>query len=167
MDGTIERDGGQRGQSVLCFEREYAAPIADVWNALWRSDHLKNWLSDGEPVIEPVIGGKVSLDVIESSVSEVDAPRLLAYDWTSPAYLEAPQGKVRFELEETGIDTRLRLRHTLSGEDPAMLAESLGAWHVMLDRLEALLAGTPRPWDDAEWQRWHDRYATALGEAGA
>lgn len=159
-DGTVERD---TGRSTMRFERHLNHSIAEVWAALHETAHLKQWLSDGEPVA----GGKVSLDVVTSTVTEAAPPCLLVYDWTVPDYPEAPQGTVRFELTEARNETRQVLTHTIPDDDAQSLTESLGAWHVMLDRLEALLDGNPRPWDDAAWQRHRDRYAAGARESAA
>lgn len=161
MDGTVARTDEV---NMIRFERTYAQPIERVWAALMESDQLQHWIGDEGAFIEPYVGGKVSIDIVQSTVSAIAPPHLLVYDWFAPDYPDAHNGPVRWELTEIENGTRLVMTHVPSTTATSPLPDLLGGWHVMFDRLEALLDGDPRPWDDAEWQRHRDRYAANAQE---
>jgi len=153
MDGTVERDSGQ---STMRFERNLAHPIKKVWAALTETDRLAEWLAPGE--IELVPGGRVSIVftntdaveegekvAIESTVTEIDPPRVLEFRWLDAS---GDSGPVRWELSEIdgGTGTRLLLTHAYPGSDEGVI-ENRAGWETHLSMLVDALAGRPRTFD--------------------
>ncbi len=143
-DGTIQHDGEV---FELRFERTFAHPIERVWAAITEPGALAQWLAPAE--IEPQPGGRFRLafttsnSVVDSTISELDPPRLLEYRWISNG---RDRGVVRWELEDLGVRTRLVLTHAYTGEERA---EFLAGWKSHLVQLDAALDGAPIafPWD--------------------
>jgi len=125
------------------FELTLEACAAEVWSFLTQSDRLPQWLAPGRIELEP--GGAARLDfhdsgiVIDSRVTRCQAPRALAYSWSSPGEPDRP---VRWTLEADGASrTHLALQLELpAGEDAA---RSAAGWAAHLEMLAAALAGAP------------------------
>ena len=145
---------------LLRFERRIAHPVQDVWDAL-TVEHSE-WLSGTGAEIELRIGGRVHMPdhTIESTVVELDPPRVIAFGWDSRDWGEG--GVVRWELAPDGDGTRLVLTHDHPPIDPAQQHEfakrmgwpdemtravprTLAGWHALLDRLERKLDGAAQP----------------------
>lgn len=170
MDGTVVKNGEA---NEIRFERTYAQPIERVWAALTEPDRLAEWLAPGE--IELVPGGRVSIVftntdaikdgeevAIESTVTEVDPPRVLEFRWLDAG---GDSGPVRWELSEIdgGTGTRLHLTHTYPGSDEGAIEYRAG-WESHLSLLVDALAGRPRPFD---WDLNNALLAKYRAEAGA
>jgi uncharacterized protein YndB with AHSA1/START domain len=153
MDGTMRAlDEGVE----LRFERDFAQPIEKVWASLTEPSKLKDWFAEAE--IDLRLGGRVYLkgDEIESTITELDPPRLIQYGWKSP---EWDGGQIRWELAPTSNGTHLVFTHRFiplteeqaeefrarndlpEGWDP--LPSNLAGWHVILGRLADALEGRP------------------------
>lgn len=162
-EGTLTLNG----ETVeIRFERHFAHPIEKVWAALTESDRLNEWLAVRDGIIEPVVGGRVHLPtsgpaVIESTVLEIDPPRLLVYAWRTA---EWDGGPVRWELFETDSGTRLVLTHRAAGAMTTPLSWTLAGWHTLLDLLGDVLSGTPEPFSRDDWERNQRHYARVHGE---
>ena len=145
---------------LLRFERRISHPVDDVWRAI-TVDHAQ-WLSGEGAEIELEIGGRVRMPdhTIESTVVELDPPRVIAFGWNSPDWGQG--GVVRWELSPDGDGTRLVLTHDHPPIDPAQQNEfakrmgwpddmkravprTLAGWHALLDRLEHTLDDTTQP----------------------
>jgi uncharacterized protein YndB with AHSA1/START domain len=171
----------------LRFEREIAHPVDKVWDAL-TARHTE-WLSGPGSEIELRVGGKVRMPqhTIESTVTEYDPPRVIAYGWDSPDWGKG--GTVRFELAGDGESTRLVLTHDHPPIDPAQQREfaermgwpdtmlravprTLAGWHSILDTLEFTLDGEAAP-DMATpqlpgdyWEHLFDHYLATIDYDG-
>lgn len=169
MDGSVRRVGGRY---ILRFERELPHAIDEVWGALTEPKRLADWLADsGE--IELRVGGRVHLPDpgIESTVTELDPPKLLAYGWKTPDW---DGGLVRFELEPTTTGTKLifthdmpklseaeerRFRKTLDlPDDWEQLSGTLAGWHTILGQLTKALEGDPEPFSPEVWNELNEHY---------
>jgi uncharacterized protein YndB with AHSA1/START domain len=141
---------------VLRFERTLDHPIATVWDAL-TVDHAQ-WLSGEGAELELRVGGRVVMPAhtIESTVAEIDPPRVLAFGWDSPEW--GPGGTVRFELIPEGERTRLVFTHDHPPIDPALqekfakkmnwpdemlraVPRTMAGWHMLLNMLEQHVDG--------------------------
>lgn len=154
-DGTVtETPRGHR----LRFERHLAHPIEEVWAAITQPERIGGWLAHGAE-IDLRVGGRIWLGEddgstwIESTISELEPPELIAYDFSSPDWDEG--GTLRWELASTADGTRLVLTHDvprLSEAEQREFAERLGlpdgweqlpstlaGWHTILDRLPVAL----------------------------
>lgn len=113
-----------------------------VWRMLTEPRGLAQWLAPGS--IELRTGGAVRIDfadsgtVIESTVLELDPPRLLEYSWSSG---KEPQRPLRWELNAVADGTKLLLTVRLpAGEDAA---KACAGFEGHLEMLVAALEGVP------------------------
>ena len=176
MDGTVTKiPNGYR----LRFERELNHPIEKVWAALTQPERIADWLChSGQIDLRP--GGRVFLTEdgtkawIESTVTEVDPPRVLAYAMTGPDWEGYDGGTLRWELEPSGAGTRLILSHEFPPmseaeqrelrerlelpEGWAQLSSTLAGWHTILDRLPPALDGAKQGLSMDGWEELNERY---------
>jgi uncharacterized protein YndB with AHSA1/START domain len=113
-----------------------------VWRMLTDSQALAQWLAPGS--IELRTGGVVHIDfsdsgrTIESTVLQLDSPRLLEYSWSSG---DEPQRPLRWELNSVEEGTQLVLTLRLpAGED---VAKACAGFDAHLEMLAAALEGVP------------------------
>ena len=145
--GTLRREGAKR---AVRHERRYDATVEEVWAALTEPEQVRNWLA--EMTLEPRTGGRVTFtwDGGHSDhglVRVFEPPRIFEYTWE-----KGTPSVVRFELSPDGDGTLLVLDHTRIRPESAV---GIGVgWHVHLDAIEALLAGSPQTPDD--WNARHD-----------
>ncbi|MGB6975753.1 MAG: SRPBCC family protein [Terracidiphilus sp.] len=130
-NGARVQKDGDRWTLILVRELRHAPE--NVWQAITDPAHLHEWApfeADGS-LDSP---GTVKLTwvgtarVTETRVTFADAPRVLEY------------GDMRWELEPISGGTRLTLWHTI---DRRFVAWGAAGWHISLDVLDRLLAGTP------------------------
>ena len=137
--GRIRRvDGGFEGRLERVYEHEQAA----LWRMLTDPQALAQWLAPG--TIELRAGGAVRIDfgdsgtVIDSTVLALDAPRLLAYSWSSG---DEPERPLRWELSPVEKGTQLVLTVRIpAGEDAS---KACAGFDAHLDMLAAALEGVP------------------------
>jgi uncharacterized protein YndB with AHSA1/START domain len=151
-----------QGGRVLRFERNLLHPIDAVWAALADSAELAKWLAPTD--IELHVGGRANIrfeggDAVDGRVLAVDPPRLLEYGWLENG---RDRGTVRWELTAEAGGTRLVLLHTFPLSEPETL-DFAGGWHDLLDSLEAMLNGVPRPADESHWLELKAEYEARLG----
>ncbi|TAN07294.1 MAG: SRPBCC family protein [Rhodanobacteraceae bacterium] len=141
LHGHIRRleDGSAEGKLQRSYEGHDRVA---VWRMLTDPASLAQWIAPG--TIEPRKGGKAHIDfqdsgiVIDSAVLEYDAPRLLAYSWSSG---NQPLRPLRWELADVAGGTRLTLTvRTPAGEDPA---KACAGFEGHLEMLAAALEGVP------------------------
>jgi uncharacterized protein YndB with AHSA1/START domain len=148
--GMLRRDGKRR---AVRQERRYAAPPDEVWAALTRPEHVRNWLA--EMSIEPREGGRVTFEwdgghTAQGVVRVFDPPNTFEYTWDH----DGPS-IIRFELEPDGDGTLLVLDHTNIAVESAA---GIGAgWHSHIEALDALLAGSSQ-----RSTEWTARYEALL-----
>ncbi|WP_067650013.1 SRPBCC family protein [Nocardia harenae] len=151
---------------ALIFTRDFPQPPAAVWAALTDPDELRQWspYTADRPLTAT---GPVTLIAIDDAeeralpgeITAADPPALLEFTWDTDV--------LRWELTETPDGTRLRLTHHLT--DPASSDMAAAGWHICLDVVELLLAGTPvGPVTgpdalDHGWTELRARYAEQLG----
>jgi uncharacterized protein YndB with AHSA1/START domain len=159
----------QADQWTLVVTRDIAHAPAKVWKALTDPAQLREWApfdpdrdlgSEGPAKLTTV--GAPSPQVSDIRVKRAEAPRLLEYTWGDQ--------DLRWELEPLGKDrTRLTLWHNI---DRRFVSMGAAGWHICLDVLERLVAGTPIGrrvsmglMQDAGWQRLNAEYAAQFGVA--
>ncbi len=134
---------------VVRFERRLNHPVERVWAALTEPEQLKQWLAATE--IDPVPGGRYALHF--QNIEHTHIGRVIRYE---PPHLfehtfgDDSNGVVRWELESAGEGCLLRLSHSVYASQE--LANFAAGWHTHLELLEALLRGSPAPWN---WDRWY------------
>lgn len=137
--GQIRRAGdGFEGRIERLFEQDRKT----VWRMLTEPKSLAQWLAPGS--IELRTGGAVHIDfadsgtTIESSVLDLDSPRLLVYSWSSG---DQPERPLRWELTAVEEGTRLVLTVRVpAGED---VAKACAGFDAHLEMLAAALEGVP------------------------
>ncbi len=145
--GALRADEGRRS---IRFERRYAAPPDEVWDALIDPERLARWLAPGtigehEVELDFGEGGSVTGRVLRR-----EPPTLLELEWRFPGEDESV---VRFELARDGDGTRLVLEHRALDAGRAV---GYGAgWHAHLEALRDLL-------EDRDGGSWDDRFAAVL-----
>ncbi len=133
--GTLRRD--RKGRAVR-YERRYDATPEEVWAALTEPDQVPNWFA--QMTIEPRAGGRVTFEWATGEteagvVRAFDPPKTFEYTWEDGSV-------IRFDLRPDGDGTLLVLDHR--GLTPEQAVDVGPGWHVHLDALEALLAGSPQ-----------------------
>ena len=157
MDGVLERVDDR---SVLRFRRELPHAREKVWRALTEPSHLAAWFPtsiDGERAT----GARLRFSFPEGEGDDFDG-EMIAFE--PPSLLEFRWGTdtLRFELEESGVNTILVLTDTF--DEVGKAARDAAGWHACLDVLEHELAGTTAPWTPTErWSDVHDGYVESFG----
>lgn len=146
------------------FVRLLPGPIERVWAYLTEPEKRATWFAGGP--MELRIGGRVELkfrhsqlapdetppeeyrqyhepgDTMVATITQLDAPRLLAYTWEGATPQEISE--VIFQLESHGSEVRLVLTHRRLAR-PEQVADVGGGWHLHLAYLAARLHGAPPP----------------------
>jgi uncharacterized protein YndB with AHSA1/START domain len=146
---------------TLVLERELRHAPELVWEALTDPSQLREWSPfevdgkldrPGATVKLTWVGTANAYDV---QVTRAEPPRVLEF------------GDIRWKLEPLGGGTRLTLWHNI---DRRFIAWGTAGWHVSLEVLDHLLAGTPigraagaDPAKNAGWQRLVVEYAKLFG----
>lgn len=150
--GELVIDGDR---ATLRFERWLPHPVETVWTAITDPSERARWM--GPTTIEPRQGGHIDM-VPADPPAPVDAKRMTGRItvWDPPHVFEhewnqriVEPGVVRYELHPENDGTRLLLIHRGLG------VRNAGGFrpgtHAYLDRLAAVLSGTPPP-------AWSERY---------
>jgi uncharacterized protein YndB with AHSA1/START domain len=158
----VEEDG----HWSLVFTRDFPQDRDAVWSALTEPDELREWAPYTADRSLAVVG-PVTLIMIEGAnrqelpgeVSVADRPRILEFTWGGDV--------LRWELDEIGDGTRLRLTHHLP--DRAVAGMMAAGWHLCLDVAATLLDGTPigpivgAAAMDHGWPELNEQYSQRLG----
>ena len=150
--------------SCVRFERLLPGPIERVFEFLTKPELLPGWFGNG--VIEPRLGGKVSLmdGHIRGTVTQWLPPHRLSYSWNvfSPGEeLSAhPQSYLTLELQPRGDEVLLTLTH-LPILEPFEKQSAMG-WHTFLDMLAAGLRSERVEERNAYMARNAERYGVDL-----
>ncbi len=160
------------------FERLLPGPVDRVWDYLINPEKRKTWfcagafdlnsggtaefhfdhrrLTDEKPPKKyEKHGGEMRF---VGTIVEAKPPRLLVFDWPEEDHALT---RVRIDLAPVGDKVKLTLTHTLLEKRETLIGVS-GGWHIHLDLLEAVLAGTKGPafWStierlEAEYEERH------------
>lgn len=161
---TIRKDGDQW---TLVLVRELRHPPQKVWAALTDPAQLREWapfdadrsLAATGPVTLSTVGTPKPV-VSETRVTRAEAPTLLEYRWGD--------NQLRWQLEPVAGGTLLTLWHNI---DRGFISMGAAGWHICLDVLDRLVAGTPLGrivGGDAmkfDWARLNTEYARQFGVA--
>lgn len=158
--GSVVRDGaGVR----LVFRRSYDASAAEVWDALTDPGRLARWFGSwtGDPS-----SGTVSMTMTDEGEQQPTTVRVRSC--RPPELLEVevagPEGPwpLSVRLVEVAGRTQLTFVHELA--EPYDAGSIGPGWQYYLDRLGAVLAGTPLPDRFEDYHpRLADRYAVPAG----
>ena len=163
--GAEIRKDGDTWTLVLVRELKHAP--AKVWAALTDPAQIREWapydadrnLGAEGPVKLSTFGTPL---VSDTRVSRAVAQKALEFDWGG--------GTIRWELAPLGkTGTRLTLWANI---DKNWIAMGAAGWHVCLDVMDRLLAGTPigriagpETMKLDGWRRLHQEYAKQFGVA--
>jgi uncharacterized protein YndB with AHSA1/START domain len=132
---------GAKGTEVRMW-RTLAHPATYVWEMLTAPDRLAQWLAPG--TIEPRVGGAARLDfkdsgiMIDSTVTEFEPVKAIAYSWSGPG---EPLRPLRFRLEPVSDGTRLEVTLRVPKDEDA--ARSAAGFEAHIEMLAAALEGVP------------------------
>lgn len=143
------------------LERQFDHEQPKLWAALTEPARMVEWLAPGEIALKK--GGAAKLNfvdsgiVIDSTVSDIDPPRLLEYSWSGPG---EPLRPVRWEIvpEDGGAHLILTLR-VPEGEDAA---RACAGWEAHLEMLAAALEGVPIKFPFARFKETREAYKALL-----
>jgi uncharacterized protein YndB with AHSA1/START domain len=155
-----------RKNKELTFERTYAAPIGDVWDAWTRAELLRRWWGPEDTTIaacevDPRVGGRISIVTeadegmgkyrgtrwpLEGTFTHIEPQRRLTYEARSWTEGEEDTSTIvhvnELELTEDGDKTVVNLRITIqaigSGARMAAFGMKWG-YKAQLDGLDAFL----------------------------
>lgn len=160
VSATFSRSGGV-ARARLEMELEDCA--ANVWSYLTQPDRLPQWLAPGRIELEQ--GGAARLDfqdsgiVVDSRVTRCEAPRSLAYSWSSPG---EPQRPVRWSLAPSEAGTHLALELEIPAAED--MARAAAGWAAHLEMLAAAIAGAPMKFPFPTFKAARDAYGAQLAE---
>jgi uncharacterized protein YndB with AHSA1/START domain len=160
----VQKDGDHW---TLVLTRELRHSPDKVWRALTDPAQLREWApfdADGDlgtagATVTLTTVGAPKPHVTETTVTRADASSRLEYNWGG--------FDMRWQLEPIAGGTRLTLWTNI---DRRYIAMGAAGWHLCLDVLDHLLAGTPLGrivGPDAMqfegWQRLHAEYSREFG----
>ena len=136
--------------SVWCSTRTLSAPVEQVWAAVTDPDRLERWFGrwSGDPAsgeVDVVMTSEGQTEPEPMTVSACEPPTRLA------VVSRGPDGPWPLELVLAAADQGTRLTFTHVLHEPYDAASIGPGWQYYLDRLEAVLAGTPVPTDFDEY----------------
>ena len=153
------RKDGEKWTLVLVKELRHSPE--KVWLAITDPAHLREWAPFDADGSMGTVGATVKLTWVgtaratETKVTHANPPNLLEY------------GDIRWELEASGVGTRLRLWHSI---DRRFVSWGAAGWHICFDVLDRLLAGKPigrmagpKAMHLDGWQRLTTEYAQQFG----
>jgi uncharacterized protein YndB with AHSA1/START domain len=156
--GAIRRVGNRYEARI---ERALEHDQADVWKMLTDSSLLPQWLAPG--VLSLRKGGMARLDFpesgvsVESSVTEIDPPRLIEYSWSRPGERDRP---LRWETIAVPSGTLLSLTLTLPDDED--IARSCAGWDAHLEMFAAAMEGVPMRFPFERFKTAREAYRALL-----
>ncbi|MEX2267044.1 MAG: SRPBCC domain-containing protein [Acidimicrobiia bacterium] len=176
LDGTVKR---RDGRIDLHFERHFDAPVERLWAAVSEPKLMEGWLYGPVHELEPHEGGKVEILIypkgkatVYGKVLRYEPPRLIELTWDVPAWTNLAGERIpdfsgtimRWEVQPDGDGSKLLLTHSLLAEHDWHAHSIVGAWHLHLDGLPALLAGEPIPaFEEPDFFTMRQKYAEFIG----
>ena len=141
----------KRTDDLIIVQEHFNTPIEKVWRYITELGEMKQWYFENIDNFKPKVGSKSSFKVQAEGrifthlweVTEVEAPRLIKYNWK---YKEYPGDSfVTFELEESDEITTLTLTVEVTVDFPDEIPEfkresCIGGWNYFIkDRLRNYL----------------------------
>lgn len=155
----VRKDSDQKWTLILVRQLRHSPE--KVWQALTDPAQVREWAPYVVDGSLGTSGSTVNLQWVgapapfATTVTRAEEPRVLEY------------GDMRWELEEADGGTRLTLWHSI---DRRFISMGAAGWHIAIDVLDYLLAGTPigrivggDAMQFAGWQRLNGEYAEQFG----
>lgn len=149
------------GAYVISIERVFPHGPGRLWEALTKPDRLAEWLAPGK--IEMRAGGSARLDfadsgiVIDSKVTELSIPHVIAYSWSSPA---EPLRPLRFETRIVPYGTKLTVTVSIPRSEDA--ARTAAGFEAHLEMLACALEGVPIKFPFQQFKDFRSAYLATL-----
>jgi uncharacterized protein YndB with AHSA1/START domain len=149
----------------LRLECVFSQPIEAVWSALTDSEERGNWLATGQ--VELRKGAQFTWTwsnvehSMQSTVLEVDPPRLLEFYWHEQ---QSNDSVVRWELFPEATGTRFVLTHSFP--NLAEVPDTLSGWHTHVEMLGQFLNNEPTSWSWDRWRELKKHYVETLTSEG-
>lgn len=143
------------GRDALRFQRRLPHGIERVWRAVTAPSELAQWFV-GPVEWGPTEGERREIMGQTMAVTEVSPPHRLAWSWGEEHYT--------FELQTDGAATILTFTHVfVTTYGPG--DQHAAGWETYLNRLDALLEGSPISDEQAHdpITEYHEAYAAAFG----
>ncbi|WKA53835.1 SRPBCC family protein [Planococcus shixiaomingii] len=142
------------------FERQFEASLEQVWAMLTDNEQLQLWFSELR-VEKLEKGGFLSFNMGDGTfdnmtITDYQEGKIMAFEWA--------EDEVRFEIEQEGSGTKLKLIEFISRFTPHT-ARDLAGWHVCLDVIEALLEGKSIE-REKEWELEYPEYQRLVESMG-
>lgn len=131
-------EGGWQGQ----IEQSYDHDIQEVWAALTTPEVVAQWIATAH--IDLRQGGRVHIDfedsglVIDSVITQLDAPHLIEYSWSQG---DEPQRPLTWALQPEGAATHLTL--TVRIPESEDIVKAVAGFSGHLQMLAGVLEGVP------------------------
>jgi uncharacterized protein YndB with AHSA1/START domain len=148
-----------------CYEiriaRLFPHAPGKLWEALTKPEKLVQWLAPGK--IELCQGGAARLAfadsgiAIDSTVTEIRPPNVIAYSWSSPGEPERP---LRFESRIVPGATELTLSVKIPANEDA--ARTAAGFEAHLEMLAAALEDVPIKFPFQQFKAMRESYKAAL-----
>jgi uncharacterized protein YndB with AHSA1/START domain len=153
--------------------------VARLWAAVTDPELLEGWLGGPVHDLEQKEGGNVEILInpkgpatVHGKVLRYEPPKVIELSWDVPSWVNAAGQKIpdffgtvmRWEVQPDGDGSNLMLTHSLLVEHDWHVHAMLGAWHLHLDALPAVLAGSPIPrFTEKDFFGMRDRYGDLVG----
>jgi uncharacterized protein YndB with AHSA1/START domain len=150
-DGTLETIDGR---PALRFARRLPHSVDRVWRAVSEPAELARWFPAAAEWT-PAAGETFEAGGMSGEVTEVDAPRRLAWTFNGERY--------SFDLSAQEGDCLLVFTHVF--DDRRLAAQTATGWDAYFSRLEPHLDGGFVSEEQAHepWEEVHERYAERFG----
>lgn len=159
--GNIERGDGR---ATLRFTRNLTHPPEKVWRALTESEHMRWWMPV-DMIGDRAAGATVRMvfwpDIVEAKGLEPDARTATIEVWEPQRTFEFlwHGSRIRFDITPTSTGSELSLTVNIDSDDPDVLVDNAGGYHLWMDHLETLMdTGSSPPIADADSTILNDQY---------
>ena len=145
----------------ITIERVFPHGPGKLWEALTKPHLLAEWLAPGK--IELRVGGSARLDfadsgiVIDSKVTELRIPHVVAYSWSGPG---EPLRPLRFETRIVPFGTKLTVTVSIPRTEDA--ARTAAGFEAHLEMLACALEGVPIKFPFQQFKEFRTAYLAGM-----
>ncbi|WP_232665136.1 SRPBCC family protein [Pseudonocardia sp. TRM90224] len=149
----MDRLDATGARSALHMERSLKHHPDRVWRAISEPARMADWFP-GIETVDLRLGGTMNFgDGEEGIITDLDAPRLIAYTWGGD--------HLRWEIVPDGEGSKLVLVHTFA--DKAGAASFASGWHTCFTELDRSIAGLPPTEHGIDINALHEEYLNLFG----
>ncbi|MDQ0221256.1 SRPBCC family protein [Peribacillus cavernae] len=148
------------GGYVARYDLPLKHSIEKVWAALTENEKLAKWMPN--LLVENLRKeGTIKFDMkdesgtlIDMKITDFEENSILEFEWGG-------DNRVRFELYPKPDGCLLVLKEFISTLNDHT-SKDLAGWHICLDMMSALLNDHYMDFPMDEWEKWHEKYITAV-----